>query len=277
MGQRHGAARRRTRQPSAAAATSDVGDAQRHGESTAAAVSHSCACIGSPCLRHCVHGASIGSSGRAQPDPTTATARRRAARCGGRCVLFRRSVFRFTCVTPVIEDMETRRCWCWWGCREKCARWATGASRMASGSRWARPGPHGRCRRHRRRPSADGAAAPARRGLFSLLLSLPFYVASLSLSPLLFCVLRAGLVLLVYLCCGVMNSLPTLRGDELSLLAQAVSWRFLGSRLTLTAPPMHPSRRRRPFAAAASPARTGPPPQPPPGCASTSRESAGGG
>jgi hypothetical protein len=27
---------------------------------TFAAVSHSCACIGSPCLRHCVHGASIG-------------------------------------------------------------------------------------------------------------------------------------------------------------------------------------------------------------------------
>eukprot|EP01047_Picozoa_sp_COSAG01_P032970 COSAG01_NODE_2405_length_7756_cov_2.156589_2_plen_87_part_00 len=24
------------------------------------AVSHLCACIGSPCLRHCVHGASIG-------------------------------------------------------------------------------------------------------------------------------------------------------------------------------------------------------------------------
>jgi hypothetical protein len=27
------------------------------------AVSHSCACIGSPCLRHCVHGASIGARG----------------------------------------------------------------------------------------------------------------------------------------------------------------------------------------------------------------------
>jgi hypothetical protein len=26
----------------------------------AAAVSHFCACIGSPCLRHCGHGASIG-------------------------------------------------------------------------------------------------------------------------------------------------------------------------------------------------------------------------
>ena len=26
-------------------------------------VSHSCACIGSPCLRHCVHGASTGTSG----------------------------------------------------------------------------------------------------------------------------------------------------------------------------------------------------------------------
>jgi hypothetical protein len=28
----------------------------------AAAVSHSCACIGSPCLRDCVHGASIGGA-----------------------------------------------------------------------------------------------------------------------------------------------------------------------------------------------------------------------
>jgi hypothetical protein len=30
---------------------------------TAAVVSHSCACIGSPCLRRCVHGASIGGGG----------------------------------------------------------------------------------------------------------------------------------------------------------------------------------------------------------------------
>jgi hypothetical protein len=29
----------------------------------AAAVSHSCACIGSPCLRRCVHGAPIGGGG----------------------------------------------------------------------------------------------------------------------------------------------------------------------------------------------------------------------
>jgi hypothetical protein len=29
------------------------------------AVSRSCACIGSPCLRHCVHGASIGDRGAA--------------------------------------------------------------------------------------------------------------------------------------------------------------------------------------------------------------------
>jgi hypothetical protein len=29
----------------------------------AARVSHSCACNGSPCLRHCVHGASIGGGG----------------------------------------------------------------------------------------------------------------------------------------------------------------------------------------------------------------------
>jgi hypothetical protein len=28
-----------------------------------AAVSRSCVCIGSPCLRHCVHGASIGAAG----------------------------------------------------------------------------------------------------------------------------------------------------------------------------------------------------------------------
>jgi hypothetical protein len=36
---------------------------QRTGEAVAAAVSRSCACIGSPCLRHCVHGASIGGGG----------------------------------------------------------------------------------------------------------------------------------------------------------------------------------------------------------------------
>jgi hypothetical protein len=34
------------------------------GALAAAAVSHSCACIGSPCLRHCVHGASIGGQRR---------------------------------------------------------------------------------------------------------------------------------------------------------------------------------------------------------------------
>jgi hypothetical protein len=35
-------------------------------------VSHSCACIGSPCLRHCVHGASIGGGGssRRRPRPS---------------------------------------------------------------------------------------------------------------------------------------------------------------------------------------------------------------
>jgi hypothetical protein len=32
----------------------------------AAAVSHSCTCIGSPCLRHCVHGASIGGGDGAE-------------------------------------------------------------------------------------------------------------------------------------------------------------------------------------------------------------------
>eukprot|EP01047_Picozoa_sp_COSAG01_P051454 COSAG01_NODE_5312_length_4341_cov_18.144036_1_plen_164_part_10 len=35
----------------------------RPAAAAAAAVSHSCACIGSPCLRHCVHGASIGGGG----------------------------------------------------------------------------------------------------------------------------------------------------------------------------------------------------------------------
>jgi hypothetical protein len=30
-------------------------------------VSRSCACIGSPCLRHCVHGASIGGAARGGP------------------------------------------------------------------------------------------------------------------------------------------------------------------------------------------------------------------
>jgi hypothetical protein len=32
-------------------------------EHAAATVSHSCVCIGSPCLRHCVHDASIGGGG----------------------------------------------------------------------------------------------------------------------------------------------------------------------------------------------------------------------
>jgi hypothetical protein len=36
---------------------------QAAAEAAAAAVSHSCACIGSPCLRHCVHGAPIGGGG----------------------------------------------------------------------------------------------------------------------------------------------------------------------------------------------------------------------
>eukprot|EP01047_Picozoa_sp_COSAG01_P027059 COSAG01_NODE_1770_length_9272_cov_5.371198_9_plen_182_part_00 len=42
----------------------------------AAAVSHSCACIGSPCLRHFVHGASIGGGGgaTAHQHPTGARA-----------------------------------------------------------------------------------------------------------------------------------------------------------------------------------------------------------
>jgi hypothetical protein len=40
--------------------------AQREGDK-AAAVSRSCACIGSPCLRHCGHGASIGGGGGGRP------------------------------------------------------------------------------------------------------------------------------------------------------------------------------------------------------------------
>jgi hypothetical protein len=37
-----------------------AGCGRRGGRAVAAAVSRSCACIGSPCLRHCVHGASVG-------------------------------------------------------------------------------------------------------------------------------------------------------------------------------------------------------------------------
>jgi hypothetical protein len=36
---------------------------QRSGPAAAVAVSHSCACTESPCLRHCVHGAPIGGGG----------------------------------------------------------------------------------------------------------------------------------------------------------------------------------------------------------------------
>eukprot|EP01049_Picozoa_sp_SAG25_P011574 SAG25_NODE_1434_length_3030_cov_2.096213_2_plen_320_part_00 len=50
--------------------------AQAAASTAAAAVSHSCACIGSPCLRHCVHGASIGGGG------AHAAAARRAAAAG---------------------------------------------------------------------------------------------------------------------------------------------------------------------------------------------------
>jgi hypothetical protein len=39
---------------------SALGGALSFADPAAAAVSHSCACIGSPCLRHCVHGAPIG-------------------------------------------------------------------------------------------------------------------------------------------------------------------------------------------------------------------------
>jgi hypothetical protein len=40
-----------------------TGRQQRVAAAAAAAVSHSCACTESPCLRHCVHGASIGGGG----------------------------------------------------------------------------------------------------------------------------------------------------------------------------------------------------------------------
>jgi hypothetical protein len=45
----------------------------------AAAVSRSCACIESPCLRHCVHGASIVGCAGGESDP------RQRARYGRRC------------------------------------------------------------------------------------------------------------------------------------------------------------------------------------------------
>jgi hypothetical protein len=43
-----------------ASSEAPAGEGEGTAEEEAAAVSHSCACIGSPCLRHCVHGASIG-------------------------------------------------------------------------------------------------------------------------------------------------------------------------------------------------------------------------
>jgi hypothetical protein len=47
-------------------------------------VSRSCACIGSPCLRHCVHGAPIGGGGGGRPAASGAGAS--AGQChGGRC------------------------------------------------------------------------------------------------------------------------------------------------------------------------------------------------
>jgi hypothetical protein len=46
-------------------------------------VSHSCACIGSPCLRHCVHGAPIGGgqAAVASAGPLAAAARRGSGAC----------------------------------------------------------------------------------------------------------------------------------------------------------------------------------------------------
>jgi hypothetical protein len=40
-----------------------LGAGAEHGGGAAAAVSPFLACIGSPCIRHCVHGASIGGGG----------------------------------------------------------------------------------------------------------------------------------------------------------------------------------------------------------------------
>ena len=48
--------------PSAAAAHA-INTRARAGMPLMLAVSRSCACIGSPCLKHCVHGASTGTSG----------------------------------------------------------------------------------------------------------------------------------------------------------------------------------------------------------------------
>jgi hypothetical protein len=61
-----------------------LAQARRHrggGRGGAAAVSHSCACIGSPCLRHCVHGASIGG-GVGSAGPPRAAPRWASACCG---------------------------------------------------------------------------------------------------------------------------------------------------------------------------------------------------
>jgi hypothetical protein len=55
-----------------------------------AAVSRSCACIGSPCLRRCGHGATIGGHGVSptqQPRQNCPGRLEGGGRCGGRCVL----------------------------------------------------------------------------------------------------------------------------------------------------------------------------------------------
>jgi hypothetical protein len=49
--------------PPRAGAPGDGAGAEEGGEVDAGAVSHFWSCIGSPCLRQCVHGASIGGGG----------------------------------------------------------------------------------------------------------------------------------------------------------------------------------------------------------------------
>jgi hypothetical protein len=73
--------------PNSGLLTVSGGGAEGPTEAEAAAVSRSCACIGSPCLRRCGHGASIGSGGCAsvitgRGGRGRAAARRRRWPCG---------------------------------------------------------------------------------------------------------------------------------------------------------------------------------------------------
>jgi hypothetical protein len=94
----------------------------------AAAVSGFCACIGSPCLRHCVHGASIGG---ARSRAAAAAAEVRAARCHAAvltelhlchpCVLVKKSILRTPRAGPTeIALCASRRCRSWRPSRPAC-------------------------------------------------------------------------------------------------------------------------------------------------------------